>query len=215
MDAEFWRQRWATNNIAFHEDTYHPMLLEYWATLNIDPGAPVFVPLCGKSRDMRWLRERGHPIVGVELSEIAVEAFFAEAGIDSVRDSVESFVRYTGGGYTLLCGDLFALTREITGPFAAVYDRASLIALPPPMRARYAASLRSLCAPGTAGLLVTVHYPSDALTPPPHDVPDVEVESLFSSWADLRLIGTGATEVKGVAGSESVFHWQARESAAL
>lgn len=212
MDAEFWRQRWATNNIAFHEDAYHPMLLAHWATLGIDTNATVFVPLCGKSHDMHWLREHGHPIVGVELSEIAVEAFFTEAGIACARDSVGSFVRYTGGGYTLLCGDLFALTPRITGPFTAVYDRASLIALPPPMRARYAASLRALCKPGTAGLLVTVHYPADALTPPPHDVPDAEVESLFSPWTALRLIGTGATEVKGVAGSESVFHWQVREA---
>lgn len=210
MDAEFWRQRWATNNIAFHEDAYHPMLLAHWTPLGVDPGATVFVPLCGKSRDMRWLRELGHPIVGVELSEIAVEAFFTEAGIDYVRDTVASFVRYAGGGYTLLCGDLFALTQEISGPFTAVYDRASLIALPAPMRARYATSLAALCEPGTDGLLVTVHYPADALTPPPHDVPDTEVESLFSPWADLRLIGTGATEVKGVAGSESVFHWRVR-----
>ena len=210
MDAEFWRQRWAANNIAFHEDAYHPMLLAHWATLGIDTDAAVFVPLCGKSHDMHWLRERGHPVIGVELSEIAVEAFFAEAGIDSVRDTVGPFVRYTGGGYTLLCGDLFALTPRITGPFAAVYDRASLIALPPPMRVRYAASLETLCESGTGGLLVTVHYPADALTPPPHDVPDDEVEALFSPWSTLRLIGTGATEVKGVAGSESAFHWQAR-----
>ena len=210
MDAEFWRQRWASNNIAFHEDAFHPMMLAHWASIGTEPDATVFVPLCGKSHDMHWLRERGHRIVGVELSEVAVEAFFAEAGIDCVRESVLPFVRYSGGGFTLLCGDIFALTPTITGSFTAVYDRASLIALPPPMRTRYAATLRSLCKPGTGGLLVTVHYPVDALTPPPHDVPDDEVETLFSPWSNLRLIGTGATEVKGVAGTESVFHWQAR-----
>ena len=210
MDAEFWRQRWVSNNIAFHEDGYHPMLLTHWATLGIEPDATVFVPLCGKSHDMHWLRKRGHRVVGVELSEIAIQAFFDEAGIDCARDSAGPFVRYSGGGYTLLCGDMFALTPMVTGPFTAVYDRASLIALPPPMRARYAESLRTLCEPGTDGLLVTVHYPPDALTPPPHDVPDDEVKSLFSPWAALRLLGTGATEVKGVAGTESAFHWRTR-----
>ncbi|MGR9091342.1 MAG: thiopurine S-methyltransferase [Gammaproteobacteria bacterium] len=210
MEADFWRQRWVSNNIAFHEDAYHPMLLTHWTTLGIEPDATVFVPLCGKSHDMRWLRERGHRIVGVELSEIAVQAFFDEAGIDCVRESIEPFLRYSGGGYTLLCGDMFALTTTVTGPFSAVYDRASLIALPPPMRASYAGTLRTLCEPGTEGLLVTVHYPADALTPPPHDVPDDEVETLFSPWSVLRLIGTGATEVKGVAGNETAFHWRAQ-----
>ena len=41
-------------------------------------GSTVLVPLCGKAHDLAFLAERGHRVVGVELSEIAVRAVFSE-----------------------------------------------------------------------------------------------------------------------------------------
>ncbi len=35
------------------------MKSNFWPRLPIDQTATVFVPLCGKTLDMRWLRERG------------------------------------------------------------------------------------------------------------------------------------------------------------
>ena len=40
----------------------------HWAALGVAPGSRVFVPLAGKSQDMRWLAESGHRVLGVELS---------------------------------------------------------------------------------------------------------------------------------------------------
>ena len=36
------------------------------------------MPLCGKSLDLLWLAAQGHRVLGVEISPLAVDAFFAE-----------------------------------------------------------------------------------------------------------------------------------------
>ncbi|HHL42509.1 MAG TPA: thiopurine S-methyltransferase, partial [Hellea balneolensis] len=46
-DPKFWLEKWDSGQIGFHQDTVHPWLDQYWPMLNLDPEAPVFVPLCG------------------------------------------------------------------------------------------------------------------------------------------------------------------------
>ncbi len=205
MEPKFWHDKWKSNQIGFHEEVFHPLLCRYWDALGIDTAATVFVPLCGKSKDMVWLRDRGHKVVGVELSEIAAQAFFDENNLPVECDQLGAFKRYRGGGYILLCGDVFDLTAAVLGRFAAVYDRAALIALPPGSRRSYIRHLQTLCRSGTLGLLITLSYPPDALSPPPFAVPVEEVEEIYANWCELTLLGMGAARVKGVAGSESVF----------
>ena len=77
MQPDFWHQRWSENQIGFHQSAPTPLLLKHWPTLGIAPGAQVFVPLAGKSLDMAWLASQGHRVLGVELSQLAVEQFFA------------------------------------------------------------------------------------------------------------------------------------------
>ncbi len=78
MDAKFWHNRWQDNLIPFHKQRTNHFLEKYFDTLELGDGADVLVPLCGKSVDMRWLRERGCTVTGVELSDIAVRDFFNE-----------------------------------------------------------------------------------------------------------------------------------------
>ncbi|CAN7989162.1 unnamed protein product, partial [Ixodes hexagonus] len=40
--------------------------------------AQVFVPLCGKALELKWFYEKGHRVVGVEVVEDPVRAFFDE-----------------------------------------------------------------------------------------------------------------------------------------
>lgn len=51
------------------------------ATYGLAPDATVFVPLCGKSLDIGYLASLGYRVVGVELSELAVEQLFRSLGI--------------------------------------------------------------------------------------------------------------------------------------
>ena len=54
----------------------------------------MFVPLCGKSLDLLWLREHGHSVVGVELSAVALESFCMEHGIPARRRTLGDFDVY-------------------------------------------------------------------------------------------------------------------------
>jgi len=179
MDTDFWHERWQANQIGFHQQEINPYLSRYWPALGLPKGARILAPLCGKSLDMVWLLEQDHPVVGVEVSRIAVEAFFAENNLIPVLQQEDGFVRYASSGIELLCGDFFTLTKEDIGRIDGVYDRASLIALPPAMRPRYAAHLTALLDTGTVCLLITLDYNQLEMTGPPFAVSADEVSRLF------------------------------------
>jgi thiopurine S-methyltransferase len=174
MDPSFWLERWQRNEIGFHQPAPHKGLARHWATLGLAPGSRVFVPLAGKSLDMIWLAAQGHEVVGIELAPEAVHAFAAENGPVARVD--------------LRQGDLFDLDPATLGPIDAVFDRASLVALPPPLRRRYAAKLAELSPPGTRTLLVTMEYDQSRMSGPPHAVLEPEVHALFGATHDIGLL---------------------------
>ncbi len=208
MEPAFWHRKWQVKDIGFHEAAPHRRLVAHWP-LPAGSGT-VLVPLCGKSNDMGWLHERGHRVIGIELSEIAVREFFAERGLEPVIAHHGAFSCYRAEGFALWCGDFFATTRALLGKFDAIYDRAALIALPPAMRARYVQHLCGLCAGGERGLLITIEYAGGVLQSPPHSVGAEEVHALYSPWcARLDRVGAGPTEVRGVACEETVWDFAA------
>ena len=82
MDAAFWHERWQRGEIGFHKASTNPLLQRWWPRLGVDAKAQVWVPLCGKSLDLIWLRSQGHPVRGVELARSALESFSDEHGLD-------------------------------------------------------------------------------------------------------------------------------------
>ncbi len=52
--------------------------VQRWSHL-VPPGAPVLDVACGSGRHMRWFREQGHPVTGIDRSPDAVAAV-AELG---------------------------------------------------------------------------------------------------------------------------------------
>ena len=163
-------------------------MLEFWQDLKLARGSEVFVPLCGKSLDMVWLRKQGHFVLGVELSPIAVKDFFREKGQTPDFVRTELFDSYVADGICLSCGDFFDLRKEDLAQVSAVYDRASLVALPPEMRERYARHLVSILPRGTQVLLITFDYPQEEMAGPPFAVSVGEVEALYRDYAEIRLL---------------------------
>lgn len=189
MDPSFWRERWQEGRIGFHEGKPNAFLAEHVEDL----GAPgrVFVPLCGKAEDMAFLASRGHEVIGVDLVESAVRAFFREHGVDAPDESKDDrFVTLHHDNVTLKAGDFFALTKEDVGTATAAYDRAAIVALPPDLRARYAAHLRVLLAKGTPILTVTFDYDETRFTGPPFVVPEAELRRRYEG-ATVRLLAEG------------------------
>lgn len=190
MQAEFWHQRWAANQIGFHQPHANPYLQRFWPELAVKPGARVLVPLCGKSLDLVWLAEQGYRVLGVELSEKAVQEFFSEQQLEPVISQRGAFKVYGCEGIELWCGDFFALRAEEVVDCAALYDRAALIALPPEMRERYARHLDSLLPARCTGLLITLDYDQAKIDGPPFSVPDEEVQRLLAQSWILEILQT-------------------------
>lgn len=188
MKKDFWLERWEKEEIGFHQNEINPYLLQNFRELDIARGGEVFVPLCGKSLDMLWLKEQGYPVLGVELSAIAVQAFFKENGYSPNRFAGNKFESYDAEEIRILCGDFFDTGKDDLASVKAVYDRASLVALPPEMRERYAQHLVGILPPGTQILLITFDYPQTEMPGPPFAVSIDEVEKLYSKRAEIRLL---------------------------
>lgn len=188
MEPDFWHQRWSEGRIGFHQDETTPLLREYWSTLDLPPGSRVFVPLAGKTLDMPWLAAQGHRVLGVELSQLAVDQFFAEHGLTPTRHESRYGVHHVAGGLELICGDVFALDAEALSDCSGVFDRAALIALPAVLRQRYASELYSRLPGGCRGLVVTLEYPQHEKAGPPFSVDEDEVGALYGQdWGIRRL----------------------------
>ena len=188
MEPEFWLERWQANQIGFHQDEINDYLLRYWPKLGVTHSSRIMVPLCGKSLDMLWLAEQGHPVIGIEISQLAVESFFSENGLTPEIHEEGYGLRYTSGLVEILCADYFKLTQQDTGEVAAFYDRAALIALPPVQRADYVAHLGTLLSTGTHGLLITLAYNQLEMNGPPFSVADDEVQRLYKEEYRLEQL---------------------------
>jgi len=178
MDRDFWLARWQNNQIGFHEGAPNALLVAHLATLGMPAGGRIFVPLCGKSHDMHWLRAQGFTVVGVELSRLAVEQFFAEVGLTPVVAPAGRMERFEAEGVTLFVGDIFDLDQDTLGLVDAVYDRAALVALPEPLREHYAAHLIALTG-AAPQLLVTFEYDQTRQPGPPFSVADADVRAHY------------------------------------
>ncbi len=188
MDKDFWHERWERAETGFHEGTVNAHLKQYWKKLNIVQESRVFVPLCGKSVDMHWLRAQGYTIAGVELSSIAAQAFFQEHGYVPQHYVGGKFEHYEANNIHVYCGDFFDLSREDMAGVQAVYDRASMVALPPDLRERYVQHLLEIMSPGVKILLVAFDYPQQEMQGPPFSVSTAEVEALYSKYANISLL---------------------------
>jgi thiopurine S-methyltransferase len=194
MEASFWHERWTKNELGWHERDFNPLLIAHFHHLALPADSRVFVPLCGKTRDIVWLLQQGYRVAGSELSEIAVQQLFAELGVTPDVTRVGDLQRYSAAALDVFAGDIFALTAAQLGPVHATYDRAALVALPPAMRLLYAQHMLALT--GSAPqLLISFEYDQNLMAGPPHSVPASEVWRHYGAAYRLTLVD--AREVPG------------------
>ena len=187
MDAEFWQQRWALKQTAFHAAEVHAMLTAHHGQLALPEASRVFVPLCGKTHDIDWLASRGHAVVGSELNRPAVEEVFDRMGKVPVASQEGELTRLAAGDVEIFVGDHFQLTAEQLGPVDAIYDRAALVALPDAMRRVYAGHLMVLTQ-AAPQLLIIFDYDQDMMDGPPFSVPESEIQSLYGDVYKKTLL---------------------------
>lgn len=189
MHPDFWHQRWAQNQIGFHEGQPNVYLRRFWRDFAGQPPGRILVPMCGKSVDMRWLAEQGWYVLGVELSQLAVENFFHEWGRQPREQAAAEFRCYSAEGVEILCGDFFHLEPVHLEGVTAVYDRAALVAMPEELRGSYASLLRSLL-PHVPQMLVCVDYDQQAMSGPPFAVSFEQVKALYAEKFDIDVLAS-------------------------
>jgi thiopurine S-methyltransferase len=190
MEPQFWHERWARNEIGFHQSQVNALLTEFWPPFSAEivQTGSVLVPLCGKTLDMIWLHEQGNHIVGVELSADALRDFFREQALSFVSRESAGFECFDSNGYRLLAGNFFDLTADQLGPVKAVYDRAALIALPEGTQANYVRHLLELLPDRPPIFLVTLEYDQAEMNGPPFAVSEQRVRTLFGSTYTIEVL---------------------------
>lgn len=186
MDRNFWHERWQKKETGFHQPTVNDLLQLYWPRLGLEAGSEVFVPLCGRSLDMVWLAEQGHRVIGAELSQIAIDEFFAERGLTPEVSTHAGFTIKSADAFELWCGDFFELPPRAVAGMASTYDRASLIAFPAAMQGRYAAKLKELTRAKVPLLLITLDYDQNQMAGPPFSTPRDRVHDLFADRYEIE-----------------------------
>lgn len=173
--TQAWLQRWQNNQIGFHEARVNVYLARYLERFNLQSGDHIFLPLCGKAHDIAWLADQGYKVTGIELSSIAVEAFFRTFKLSYQRLESDQFIHYDSDNIRLLVGDYFDLQVAYLEDCQLVFDRAALIAMDAANRARYGKQMINITLPGADILLVTLNYDQSVMSGPPFAVSEQEV----------------------------------------
>lgn len=188
MQAKDWLDRWQQNKIGFHQGEVNASLKQYIDLFKLNPGDRIFLPLCGKAHDIAWLAARGFEVIGIELSAIAIEAFFAEFEMQYQRYESDRFIVYKSDNIVLFQGDYFDLTANDLQYCSLVYDRAALIAINAGNRESYSAHMKELTSSSCDMLLITLEYDQSVMTGPPFSVSTEEVKQHYRDHYQIEQL---------------------------
>ena len=186
-DNALWQQCWRDQQTDFHQKEVNRLLTRFWRGLDLAHGSRVFVPLCGKSLDMIWLAQQGHEVIGLELSPVAVRAFFRENHLQVRQHKAGQFTVWKSGKISILCGDYFSASRADLGNIDVVYDRAALTALPEDIRRLYVAHLKVILPPACKVFLLTVEDADEGETQEVTLGASAEITALYSEAFEIEL----------------------------
>jgi thiopurine S-methyltransferase len=186
---DFWKNRWLNHETPWHQNDVEDLLKRFCPHRVFKK---CLVPLCGKSLDLLWLKQKSDSVVGIELSAIACEEFFHEAGFEVTKTEYPHFLEYSGGGISLLCGDFFEIPLSEFQGVDYIYDRAALIALPEDLRKRYAVKLTQIISASTSQqveMLLIGREDGSHGEGPPFEVTEQEVRRLYGSSLSVEVLG--------------------------
>jgi thiopurine S-methyltransferase len=188
VDNQHWLDRWQENRIGFHEGAVNRHLQTWLPQFALEPGSCLFLPLCGKAHDIAWLAAQGFEVIGIELSELAIEAFFDEQQLAYERFDSDRFGVFEAEHITLLQGDFFDLRNDDLGACQFVYDRAALIAMSPSDRPRYCEHMLSIIPTVGSMLLITMDYDQSQMEGPPFSVGSDEIYGYYQDAFSINLL---------------------------
>ncbi|HSI26407.1 MAG TPA: class I SAM-dependent methyltransferase [Aeromicrobium sp.] len=189
MAARDWDENYEQGFIPWDTDEPDPNLVETVRSLALQPGRALDVG-CGTGTHAVWLGSLGFEVVGVDLSERAIER--AEARAESVRTGGQ-----TDGSCTFVALD-FLTSEPPGGPFDFVFDRGCFHVFDEPAeRATFAKAVAACLAPDGywLSLIGSTEGPPREFGPPRRTAravtdaiePVLELLELRSTAFDLNL----------------------------
>lgn len=191
MESSFWKEVWNEGQIGFHQSEINKNLKRF--AQKFKDRSTVLVPLCGKSKDMCYLTEQGHKVHGVEIVEKAIIEFKEENPAYWTHSTASEFEKFSSSEIDLYLGDFHRFSK-LDMNYESIFDRASMIALPPEMRKVHAKELSTLTKKSGNILLITLEYPQEKVAGPPFSVPKYEVENLFEHEFHIEEIAHESTK---------------------
>ncbi|XP_075907726.1 putative thiopurine S-methyltransferase [Nelusetta ayraudi] len=201
-----WEKDWQESRIGFHKPGVHMMLKKYiHLVLAGRSKICFFLPLCGKTVDMKWLADMGHSVVGVEISEKAIREFFEESKLTYSEEPVPTIpgakvYKSSDGNISLYQCDLYSFSSSIGGQFGAIWDRGSLVAINSGDREKYIALMTSLMDKDCTYLLETSSYNPELYPGPPFCLPEEQVQTLFGKSFNFQLLDSEELLLKDLKG---------------
>lgn len=187
MEASFWHNKWEMDQIGFHQKKPNPLLVKHIDKLQLAKGSRIFLPLCGKTLDIAYLLETGYRVVGIELSEIAIQALFQELHLTPEITKIGTLIHYQALNIDIYVGDFFDLSTKLLGDIDATYDRASLIALPFETRQQYSNHLTKITQTAQQ-LIICLEYDQDIMSGPPFSITPTELKQHYATQYNIDCV---------------------------
>lgn len=193
MTLNDWVTQWDKGRTKFHRPSVHPMLDKHVDLLVDGKDKPrCFLPLCGKSIDLKWLLDRGYDVVGCEIAEIGIKQFFEEHSIAYKTETVEGIggTVYKGvdKDIAIYACDFFKLTSAIIGEIDCIWDRGSMAAINPEDRQRYADVITGVLKTDGRYLLDMFQLEHDTFVGPPHNFEPEEAQTLYGQKLTIKQV---------------------------
>ena len=183
-----WVEKWENGEVDWHHTEVNELLKTHEKRFK-EKGRILF-PWCSKTVDMKYLRDRGFTVIGIEYNEKLVEQFFRDNDLEFDKFENGHFRTYESvdGGITIHAGDFLRATPELVGRIDGVWDKAALVAVGPRDRRRYADRLVGMMNPDTVHLVVCVSYDQSKRQGPGFSVPMETVVGLYGSECHVERV---------------------------
>ena len=186
-----WIKAWNADYIPFHKPTPHADLIKHEEVL-LPKTSSVFIPLCGKSVDMKYLSDKGHKVVGLEVSEKGILEFFKDNELSYSRKTHSTLpfdvFQADGADITIYMGDMFEATSQLLGTFDAIWDKSSYVAINANERPKYRGIMATLLKPEGIWLLNCYEYDETKYRATPHSINEVEIMQSFGDQFEVEKL---------------------------
>ncbi|KAL5015845.1 hypothetical protein ScPMuIL_005434 [Solemya velum] len=194
MSVDDWEFRWGKGQTQFHMNKVHPMLAKYLDKLTDGKDKQrIFVPLCGKTLDLKWLSDKGHSVVGCEVVATACQQFFEENDIEYTTETLPAadavlYKAKDGRPLEIYCCDFFKITSDVIGEFDCIWDRGSLVALGVTLRQKYSDVIHPLLKTGGRYILDCFLVDNHVFGGPPFNCSEEDVNKYLGDKFQIEKL---------------------------